>query len=84
MYVKEQHPSFFLLFVTNVEKSFITLLPQLFPGLMLFEKLLQSFQSVARYLYIFCEKLMNLCCNGCLCFLLFFGTLVFTGLVSML
>jgi hypothetical protein len=52
----------------------------LFPGLVLFEKLLQSFQSIARYLYIFCEKLMNICCHNCLCLTLFFLVFFFTCL----
>ena len=52
----------------------------IFPGLALFEKLLQSFQSIARYVYIFCEKLLGLCCNNCICSALFSGVAILTCL----
>ena len=52
----------------------------LFPGLVLFEKLLQSFQSIARYMYIFSDQVINLCCQSLLCFSLIFAAVLFTCL----
>ena len=52
----------------------------LFPGFVLFEKMLQSFQSIARYFYIFCNQLMHLCCVSCIGITLLTLVLVFTSL----